>query len=215
MLRSAHVFAVAVLMALPLARPAFADSPRFIVRAVLQAEDLGHSEIKEMTSEVSRIWTRYGVHVEWTTANATTPASLVVLVRFVDHIDAPGAPLGAVFRVKGRMRRIIYVSRPGLDGHLRASRRDLANAFHGKLFGRLAGRVVAHELGHLLLDSADHSDDGLMRARFLRSDVLAGGKAYVLTAVERLRLEGRLVGEAATTTLAWNTADEDWQLPPW
>ena len=211
--RSAHVFAAAVLLSLPLVRPASAEPPRFIVRAVIQAEELGHAEVKEMTSEVARIWDPYGVHIEWSPAKTTSPASLVVLVRFVDRIDAPGAPLGAVMRVKGRMQRLISVARATLDDQLRSARPDLARAFHGRLFGRLAGRVIAHELGHLLLDSASHSGEGLMRARFLRGDVMAGsGGAYALTAVERLRLEGRLTSVSAmTTTLALNTADEDWQ----
>jgi hypothetical protein len=120
-------------------------------------------------------------------------------------------------RVQGRMRRMIYVSRPAIDNQLRSARPELARTFHAKLFGRLAGRVIAHELGHLLLDSASHSDAGLMRARFLHGDVMVGtGSAYALTSVERLQLEGRLAGNAATTTtVAWNGADEDWQLPPW
>jgi hypothetical protein len=214
--RSFHVLAVAVLMTLSLTRPASGESSTFIVRAVLQPGAMAQAEAKEMSSEVARIWSRYGVHVEWTSPNATTPASLVVLVSFVDRINAPGAPLGAVIRVQGRMRRVIYVSRPAIDNQLRSARPELARSFHDKLFGRLAGRVIAHELGHLLLDSAAHSTGGLMRARFVHGDVMVGtGSAYALTSTQRLQLEGRLAGNAATTTVAWNGAEEDWQLPPW
>jgi len=36
---------------------------------------------------------------------------------------------------------------------------------------RLMGHVLAHEIGHLLLNSSAHSLDGLMRAGFRRQDL--------------------------------------------
>jgi hypothetical protein len=38
-------------------------------------------------------------------------------------------------------------------------------------FRLLLGRAIAHEIGHLLLDSARHADHGLMRAAWSRADL--------------------------------------------
>lgn len=41
--------------------------------------------------------------------------------------------------------------------------------------GTLLGRAIAHEIGHLLLGTNEHSDDGLMRAYWPDRRLLAGG----------------------------------------
>lgn len=38
-------------------------------------------------------------------------------------------------------------------------------------FPSLLGRVIAHEIGHLLLDRSGHAENGLMRAHWSRSDL--------------------------------------------
>lgn len=217
--RSSIVLAALLIAFTTLTPSARAASSTLAVTAVLPADSLRPAEAKAVMAEVSRIWRPYGVEVDWTRSNpqAPTGARLVVLVRVVERIDTPGVPvampLGAVVRVNGRMRRVIYVSRPAIDELIQPARRDLHAAMRELVFGRLAGRVIAHELGHLLLDSAAHSTEGLMRARFLRSDVMGGGRgAYALTPTERLRLDGRLAGGTLfVTSLAWNADDEEIQ----
>ena len=61
------------------------------------------------------------------------------------------------------------------------------------LLARALGRVAAHELGHYLLASRQHTSHGLMRARF-RPDDLVGedGSAFCLEPAERRTLEARL-----------------------
>ena len=39
------------------------------------------------------------------------------------------------------------------------------------MLGKLLGRIVAHELGHVLLNSPSHADSGLMRALYQAGDV--------------------------------------------
>jgi hypothetical protein len=61
------------------------------------------------------------------------------------------------------------------------------------ILAKLLGRTVAHELGHVLLNSSSHADAGLMRARYRANDVLrVQASAYTLNAVERARLFTRL-----------------------
>ena len=69
-------------------------------------------------------------------------------------------------------------------------------AFTELLVARLLGRSLAHELGHVLLNSRSHEDAGLMRARYRDRDVLSiPTSAYTLNAVERGRLFARMAGE--------------------
>lgn len=42
-----------------------------------------------------------------------------------------------------------------------------------QMTGRMIGRALAHEIGHVLLRSRDHSRDGLMRAAHRSSDLIA------------------------------------------
>jgi hypothetical protein len=46
-------------------------------------------------------------------------------------------------------------------------------AVREQMTGRLIGRALAHEIGHVLLRSRDHSRDGLMRATHRSSDLIA------------------------------------------
>ena len=48
---------------------------------------------------------------------------------------------------------------------------DRPAALRHRLTGRVLGRAVAHELGHYLYGSADHAQDGLMRARHRVDDL--------------------------------------------
>ena len=43
--------------------------------------------------------------------------------------------------------------------------------------GRLLGRAIAHELGHLLLDTNRHADNGLMRAGWSNAELRDNAKA--------------------------------------
>jgi hypothetical protein len=66
----------------------------------------------------------------------------------------------ALPHAKDCLRIIVFYERVGLffDGDPKVS-------------GRFLGHVLAHEIGHVLTDSAVHSKEGLMRAHWTRTDV--------------------------------------------
>lgn len=66
-------------------------------------------------------------------------------------------------------------------------------ALRDQVFGRVLGRVLAHEIGHYLLRSPQHAADGLMRSWQLADGLVAPSRhRFTLTAPERARLaEGR------------------------
>ena len=58
--------------------------------------------------------------------------------------------------------------------------------------GRALGRVLAHEIGHVLLDGSGHRRSGLMRASFVPSELVDyRRRAYRLSSAEVARLAER------------------------
>jgi hypothetical protein len=127
----------------------------------------------DMKAECERIWRAEGVSISWDNTPAiggSLPEVQVPLV--VDdvelrkrggkaHADAFGL---TVF--SGRTHRVV-VSIPRIRD-LVSSRRGLTRSDDSTVFdaavGRIFGRVVAHELGHVLLRSTWHAPTGLMSA---------------------------------------------------
>ena len=67
-------------------------------------------------------------------------------------------------------------------------------ALTDQLLVKLLGRSLAHELGHVLLNSMEHARSGLMRARYRPYDVLRDlPTAYTLDPAQRQRLLAGLV----------------------
>jgi hypothetical protein len=74
---------------------------------------------------------------------------------------------------EGRSQRIVVS--PARARQVVARRHGLADSEDATALdiamGRVLGRVVAHEIGHALLLTTRHADDGLMRARLDSNDV--------------------------------------------
>jgi hypothetical protein len=73
---------------------------------------------------------------------------------------------------------------------------------------RVLGRAAAHELGHYLLASRQHSASGLMRTRFMSEQWVGDERTpFRLRPAERAMLEARLRALACTSrasqTVGW------------
>ena len=67
--------------------------------------------------------------------------------------------------------------------------------------GRLLGRAIAHEIGHLLLGTADHANAGLMRACWLTGELQRDWPLdWILSAPEGSRMRWRLFVRSAPST---------------
>jgi hypothetical protein len=75
--------------------------------------------------------------------------------------------------------------------HALASQRDAGASV-------LLGRAMAHEVGHLLIGSTDHSQDGLMRQRWtVRSRLLDQGPQWQFSAADAAAIRSGAAGRAA------------------
>jgi hypothetical protein len=98
--------------------------------------------------------------------------------------DSPTSSLGFTMLSRGS---------PGKAAVFLSRIRDTLSANPGTIgFAPLLGHVMAHETGHLLLQSPDHTREGLMRAGFRREDlILASKRRLVFTPNQALAVNTR------------------------
>jgi hypothetical protein len=149
---------------------------------------LDSRERSAMFTEAQNVWQALGVAVRPGQADG---CDRVIVVKpdaeALPEDIAHDAALGWVPFVAGRARRLVFlrVSRAhSLIGGMSPGTRP--EALTRLLVARFLGRILAHELGHLLLNSVQHKSKGLMRAQYRAQDVLSAPiSAYTLDAAER------------------------------
>jgi hypothetical protein len=140
---------------------------------------LNESQIDTAVDQVRQIWGAAGVTVSsGGYGSSSRPQDARVSVRMLDmparHRARAGAiVMGWVVRAEdGAFAPAMFVSLVGIESVLSrrqlndVSYRDLPLSIRSRIVAQAVGRVVAHELGHYLLQSAVHSIKGLMRPDF-------------------------------------------------
>ena len=140
-----------------------------------------------MFAEAQIIWQPHGIAVRQGEDEACDRVLVVKSDAEARPEDiAHDAALGWVPFVAGKARRLIFlrVSRAqSLIGDMSPGTRP--EALTRLLVARFLGRILAHELGHVLLNSPRHQSSGLMRAQYRARDVLAAPiSTYTLDAAE-------------------------------
>ena len=169
--------------------------------------------VHSMQSEASAIWQRYGVQIQWAANGRDVRCPWVhgtfdVLVEYqassVENASRLSV-LGSTHLAPAGIDRVgicvDYDETQHLLESLSASRLiplmghpDIGPAD----IGRALGRVLAHEIGHVLLDAPRHQPWGLMRRSFAPDDLAARQRwAYTLSRkeVERLGVRERELSE--------------------
>ena len=206
-----RVFAASVLVVLSLARPVTAA---VCVDAQVRPTGLPLNRVvlDTMMSEAAAIWAAYGVVIRWTDGVnhdrcRSAESSVAVQVDNATpgrHSTARPLILGttrvASFRAGPVPIRVDYSAVDRLLGSLTA---DLLGRIIGRQqlassdVGRALGRVLAHEIGHVLLGGSGHPRRGLMRASFVPSELVDHRRrAYTLSGAEVTRLAERAARRA-------------------
>ena len=169
--------------------------------------------VQSMKNEAAKIWQQYGVQIQWTSSlgDVQCPSvrgSFDVLVEYQPSSGRRTSALPVLGRTHLVPARIdcvgIYVDYDEtlsliesvgqyqfilLTGHPDIGPVDI---------GRALGRVLAHEIGHVVLGASRHQPFGLMRRSFTPADLVALQRwAYTLSKkeVERLGLRERELRE--------------------
>jgi hypothetical protein len=180
--------------------PAAGQSIRLQVITMVPLPD---QVLETAMDQAAAIWAAYGVRVT-ATRQLVRPQDwrgewITLIIR-----DAAGPePGGSVRDQRRQLAGLAFTA--GVPGNLMTASwtvaRDMAAsagaarvAGRDVLAARLLGRAVAHEIGHYLLGTRDHTPRGLMRVAFTVGDVLGDDRGTLLDPAQIRALESRPPG---------------------
>jgi len=197
-----------------LARPASAATC-FAVDLRFKGRTLPPGLLAEIQRELSAVWAPYGVRfVTFDDSEASAPDRIdgsfdVLIERSATRVTkSDGVVLGATHlqwqKIDHSPIHIDYDAIEQTIGEVEAPRR-LALTGHSAVqsadVARAAGRVLAHEIGHVLLLAPSHEAQGLMRAAYHPEDLIAAYRdSFTLSRREIARLHSREEGLTTPVT---------------
>lgn len=176
-----------------------ASAPALAVCLVLApALAIDHTEAA-IFAEMNAIWKPYGVAVWRATDDRKSCDHLILVTPDAEARPEDGwsaTALAWVPFVEGRARRVVFLRLRHAHTMIDSLRAGiLPKGLRERLVARLVGRTLAHELGHVLLNSRDHTMAGLMRVRYRAIEVLRDPPSvYTLDDSQRERLYSNLNG---------------------
>jgi hypothetical protein len=152
--------------------------------------------VAAMKQETQGILKDAGVHLDWKSreeAAKTTSPDLVV-VRFNGACELPPAPLydelgplASTYETDGQVQPFSVVSCDRVGSFVRSGLHGGDLKKGEVLLGKALGRVVAHELVHMLTGAKEHSDEGVFEPRLTVQQLVAGELPLSPGDIERLR----------------------------
>jgi hypothetical protein len=156
-----------------------------LVAHLVNAAGVPEDMLRAIAAEARAIWLPAGTEISWEFTlrgdeMRHTRAELHVMVARACHhpVATPRlTPIGSIVFLDGQPTSRVCVS---LDAANRLLDRDAAissfskrwpTPLRGRVLARMLGRAVAHEIGHYLFASADHSASGLMKATHSVADL--------------------------------------------
>jgi hypothetical protein len=174
---------------------------------IIAGSSMSPAELAVLCREVDRIWRQEGVHLMWQDGGAIVevarPAHLVLIIDATSNgpVQAWSASLATLAPVRnaysqdppaGRPDAVIKVSLPRARRLTEAAFAKERTAAVRDVWVQLRlpvlmGRAVAHEVGHYLLESRDHTAHGLMKASYGPADARYD-REYGMDATQGARL---------------------------
>jgi hypothetical protein len=176
------------------------DHPPVLVVRIHNAASLSLRELTIAKDQVNVIWSREGIHIRWDESAASGPEIRldVTLDRSMNRarLSPDGMFALAVTHVCQSTSPSITVMLSAVEQFVNVGvsgeRPVLADSviIHQTLIGRVVGRSIAHEIGHVLLRSDEHARDGLMRPQLTTTELFAEEtNGFRLTPNEHQRLQ--------------------------
>jgi hypothetical protein len=164
-----NLAAAAPTAAMPVDRP--------VVRVLVQSEG-AFAVDRRMLTEIVRtardIWRPYAdVTFDFAEEGVRSAGSLQLVITDRTSTLSDGASLGWIEFVDGRPSNVITVSTTAAAALMKASRwGGLPKSVQRTFLVRAMARAIAHELGHYLLASREHTVHGLMRGQVTADDIM-------------------------------------------
>jgi len=200
------------------ARAQFRDTPLRVRFTPVIRDYVSGASWTAMTAECDQIWSVQGVEIGWRADRTDATPEVTLPLVFDDrelqtHDPSRREDAFGITLFSGRTQRVLVSI--GRVRNLVAARRQLADSDDSTIrdmaVGRLLGRVVAHELGHVLLLTTAHAHQGLMSASLSGRSLGPFEPArFALSAAERDRLATRF----STSPHGEQRADASTITPP-
>ena len=156
--------------------------------------------VEQMKRETEQIFKITGLRIEWPALNAVGHQSYenLVLVRFkgkcvlepVPMLYDERGPFAFVYNSDGDVLPFTEVECDPVAASVHQSMEGDDFARPDYLLGRALGRVLAHELVHILTRSPEHGRQGVTQARLSGRELIGAPLRLTQTEVERLRIAG-------------------------
>jgi hypothetical protein len=196
------VYVCACLIA-SLASPVFAATPQPELTVVLDFKGTwSRQSVQEMQREATQIIGASGIRLGWVSrgdAGQSSFSDLVVLTFRGSCTYVPAPPrydeLGPYASTRTSNGEVQPFADVDCDHIVNSVRAAMFGGDFGKadmLVGRALGRVVAHELVHMLTRSDVHGREGVQRAALSGKQLIAASLPLSMFDVDRLRLERKL-----------------------
>ncbi len=197
-MRFAHVGLTACLMLAGL--PAFAAANKSNLTIVLDFRGpYSPASIAAMKQETQGILKSAGLRLDWKSSDeaAASTFSDLVVVRFNGACEMPPpplydelgeiGPLGSTYETDGRVQPFTEIACDRIGAFVRSGLHGGNPKKADQLIGKALGRVVAHELVHMLTGEKNHSHEGVFEPRLTVEQLVAGELPLSPADIERLR----------------------------
>jgi hypothetical protein len=159
--------------------------------------------LAEMRREAASLMSQAGYRVEWRSLDAPRgeagDAPMLAVLELngscglaagygpAERPLAANASLATTSITDGQVMPFSALNCAALTRSISASLAQEAGARRDFLYGRAMARIVAHELYHVLMRSAEHARGGVARSCFTTSDLLTGRFEFEGATLARLR----------------------------
>jgi hypothetical protein len=162
--------------------PLFASSSSTVTAVVLPDGRYSKAAVREMNREAGRILKRSGVALRTRIGPPPQAISgLLVVVKLVGQCDMDGTaaylepgPLGWAHAVNGEIIPFSDLACANLRGAVQAAIAGGNPVRPNLLLGRAMGRVLAHELYHIVGDTATHAREGVAQEALSPRELTTG-----------------------------------------
>ncbi len=170
-----------------------AAHPRVVGVKIYNQPDLTDAGISRILETANRIWKRYGISVE--ASNARDAITVVVSRRAAQGgTDFRPTVLGDTIFTDGHATPYIHLWPANAEALAAGSEMDgrpftsRSRVEQDMILRQILGVALAHELAHYLLDTANHSADGLLRATIGVNDLAFPKLAHLRLTHDQARM---------------------------
>lgn len=175
------------------------DTPSAVTVVLDFTAAYSDQSVREMQREAQSILHASGIHLEWRTRSQASRASFdeLVVIKFSGACEPQATPwvsaepgsLGYTFVSDGSVLPYSEIACDKVAAAIRSAMPGGVSGDPEMLLGRALGRVVAHELVHMLTASRQHGREGVHRAELSGRQLVA--IAFPLSAADTARLQHR------------------------